>query len=428
MKLQALSGMKDYLGYESEELTDLSNRGLELFARAGFRQIRTPLLEEAELFDRSLGSGSEVVNKQMYTVQQGGDRLIALRPENTAGVVRAVNENRLLSNRSQLKLCYAGPMFRHERPQSGRLRQFHQLGLELFGRSDPLADAEVIWLGQQLLQQLRIDNTKLLINSIGCTECRPDYIEKLIDAVEPAAEKLCQDCQQRLSTNPLRLLDCKNSCCQELYSDVAPSIVDHICDGCRKHLEQLQEYLALLGVESFLTASLVRGLDYYNRTTFEFVSGDLGQQDAVLAGGRYDGLVEQLGGEACPAIGFSAGLERIMLLRSSYNDPRVDVAVDCYFLPIGKQALYKILPLVAASRSDSSGLRVELGNPEKTVKSQLRRANRYGARAVLICGEQELDKGLITYKDMASGEQTALDLTTQKKFAEQLKRLYFKFN
>ncbi len=421
MELQALSGMEDYLGNRAEDLRELIDCGRRVFSAAGYRMVSTPVLEDGRLFDRSLGSGSDVVSKEMYTVEQGGDRVVALRPENTAGVVRMVNEKGLTSDHNQLKFYYAGPMFRHERPQSGRLRQFHQLGLEVIGRSGPRIDAEVIALARDYLRRVEVEKTTLLLNSVGCSQCRPGYVDQLRDKLEPLAAKMCEDCDRRLRENPLRVLDCKNENCRQLYRREVPRLPAFICDKCQDHFAELRQLLEVYGVDYEVDPYLVRGLDYYSRTAFEFTSAALGEQDAVLAGGRYDGLVEELGGSSAAAIGFSAGLERLMILRGSYESEETDVRVDVYFIPMNEEIYRSMLPLAAACRRAESPISVEVGNPDKSMKSQLRRANRYDARLTVICGPREHEAGEITLKYMDSGEQETVPYSNIDEFVNTIR-------
>lgn len=415
MNLHALSGMRDYLGASGEELHGLMETALEVFRTAGYREIATPVLEDARLFDRSLGTDTDIVSREMYTVEQTEDRVVALRPENTAGVARAVIQHGLLSRHNQLKLCYRGGMFRHERPQSGRLRQFHQVGVECFGRADPLVDAEVIQLGRQFLREAGVTGTRLLVNSIGCPACRPDYLDRLSGALEPHRDELCEDCQRRLETNPLRVLDCDREACRSVYEEQAPSILEALCEDCDRHFGGVRNFLEEMEVEHEVDPTLVRGLDYYRRTAFEFVSTDLGSQDAVLAGGRYDGLVEELGGEPAPAVGFAAGLERIMLLRGGEPDePDVETRTDCFVVNFDDASLRAVLPLALGLRNrshptDEGRIRVELGEPNTSLRSQLRRANRYEAAVVLLLGEDEREAGTVTLKRLDSGDQEDLE-------------------
>lgn len=429
MDFHALSGMRDYIGTPAEDLKHLYRTAEELFRSAGFREISTPVMEDARLFDRSLGAGSDVVSKEMYTVNQGGgDRVIALRPEGTAGVVRSVIEKDLMANRNQLKVFYTGPMFRHERPQSGRLRQFHQVGGEVFGREDALCDAEVIQLGRKYLDRLGLDDVTLLLNSIGDPEDREQFVAALRGAVEPFRDELGDDDQRRLEENPLRLLDSKDETCQEICEQEAPSIGDFLGTEAREHFDQLRTYLEQMNIDYTVDETLVRGLDYYQRTTFEFVTGDIGSQDAVLAGGRYDGLTEELGGDPCPGIGFAAGVERLMLLRETYQSDDVETSVDCYLIPFNEECLLELISLGEILRNvehprDEGYLSVEIGHPENSLRSLMRRANRYDARAVIMLGDDERDSGTVSLKEMVSGEQSPVDYPPEDQLVERIKEL-----
>jgi histidyl-tRNA synthetase len=400
----------------------------ELFQSAGYREISTPVMEDARLFDRSLGSESDVVSKEMYTVKQGGDRMIALRPENTAGVVRSVIQNDMMSNRNQLKVFYTGPMFRHERPQSGRLRQFHQVGGEVFGREDALCDAEVIQLGRTYLDRLGLEDVTLHLNSIGDPEDRAEFVEALRDALEPYRDELSEDDRRRLDENPLRVLDSKDETCQEICEREAPSIGDYLGDEARSHYDDLRRYLDHMDIDYIHDETLVRGLDYYQRTTFEFVTGDLGSQDAVLAGGRYDGLSEQLGGDSCPGIGFAAGVERLMLLRGTYETEDVETSVDCYLIPFNEDCLLELLDIAERLREvespDGDGyLSVEVGQPENSLRSLMRRANRYSARAVVMLGDDEREEDTVSLKNMVSGDQFSVPYPPADTLIDEIKSL-----
>lgn len=423
MDFHALSGMRDYIGDSAEDLHHLFLVAQRLFQSAGFREISTPLMEDGRLFDRSLGSASDVVSKEMYTIEQGGDRIIALRPENTAGVVRSVIENDLMANRNQLKTYYTGPMFRHERPQSGRLRQFHQLGVEVFGREDALCDAEVIQLGDILLDRLELSDFTLLLNTIGDPPDRRAFEQALRNALSPYEEDLPEDDRRRLTENPLRVLDSKQDFTNRLVEEHAPDLHDFLGEGAREHFDTVREYLETMGIEYRVDPELVRGLDYYRRTTFEFVTGELGSQDAVLAGGRYDGLSEQLGGDPCPAMGFAAGAERIMLLRGTYDQNDVDTHADLFLIPFNQQCLKQLIPLASHLRNQTVGrqfLRVELGSPKNSLRSLMRRANRYDAKLVLMLGDDELNAGTVAVKNMKSGEQEPIEFTDIETVTQQL--------
>jgi histidyl-tRNA synthetase len=428
MEFHALSGMRDYVGTPAEDLKTLYRTAEELFQSAGYREISTPVMEDARLFDRSLGSESDVVSKEMYTVKQGGDRMIALRPENTAGVVRSVIQNDMMSNRNQLKVFYTGPMFRHERPQSGRLRQFHQVGGEVFGREDALCDAEVIQLGRTYLDRLGLEDVTLHLNSIGDPEDRAEFVEALRDALEPYRDELSEDDRRRLDENPLRVLDSKDETCQEICEREAPSIGDYLGDEARSHYDDLRRYLDHMDIDYIHDETLVRGLDYYQRTTFEFVTGDLGSQDAVLAGGRYDGLSEQLGGDSCPGIGFAAGVERLMLLRGTYETEDVETSVDCYLIPFNEDCLLELLDIAERLREvespDGDGyLSVEVGQPENSLRSLMRRANRYSARAVVMLGDDEREEDTVSLKNMVSGDQFSVPYPPADTLIDEIKSL-----
>ncbi|MFB6356812.1 MAG: histidine--tRNA ligase [bacterium] len=426
MDFHALSGMRDYIGAPSEDLRTVINIASDLFQSAGFREIETPIMEDARLFDRSLGSASDIVSKEMYTVEQSGDRIIALRPENTAGVVRAVNQHSLMANRNQLKLFYAGSMFRHERPQSGRYRQFHQVGVEVFGRSDPVIDAEIVHLGAEFLERCGLNDVVCLVNSIGNLEEREQYKKELVGALDPYREELSDDDRRRLEENPLRVLDSKDETCQQICEDHAPSIRDYLGNETRQHFESVLEYLDDLGVTYELDDTLVRGLDYYSRTTFELVSEDLGAQDALCGGGRYDGLSEVLGGDPCPAIGFAAGLERIMMLRDRFESEDLDTSVDCYLVPFDEESHRELLSLLPELRTiqhpqQQRSVSVELGDPGDSLRSQLRRANRYRSAVTLLLGSDERENNEISLKRMDTGDQRTLDYPPAEKLFDQIK-------
>lgn len=425
MDFHALSGMRDYLGDSAEDLKYLYRNAESLFASAGYREISTPVMEDARLFDRSLGSESDVVSKEMYTIEQGGDRVIALRPENTAGVVRSVIQHELMANRNQLKTFYTGPMFRHERPQSGRLRQFHQLGVEVFGREDALCDAEVVQLGHQLLRRIGLENITLLINTIGDPADREQFEQALREALSDHQKMLPPDDQRRLEENPLRVLDSKEEATRELCEQYAPYLHDFIGDEAQEHFETVLKYLETMGIDYKVEPDLVRGLDYYRRTTFEFVTGDLGSQDAVLAGGRYDGLSEELGGDPCPGIGFAGGAERMMILRGTYEENGIDTNVDVFLIPFNEVCLLELIPLANELRTrqhpeQQRDVSVEIGPPGNSLRSLMRRANRYEASLVGMLGDNEREGGNISVKEMASGEQEPVDFPNVESVAEHL--------
>ena len=367
----------------------------------GYGEIRTPIFEHTELFARGIGSGTDIVEKEMYTFEDRGERSLTLRPEGTAGAVRAYLERRLDAEAQPVKLYYFGPMFRYERPQAGRTRQFHQLGVECIGSADPAADVEVIAVLVALFRRLGLTEYEIQLNSIGCPECRPAYVEKLKQALEPVRDSLCKSCQDRFERNTLRLLDCKRESCQELTKDV-PLILDSLCGPCEDHFQQVRGYLDEVGIEYTINQRLVRGLDYYTRTVFEFVSPELGAQDALGGGGRYDVLVETLGGPPTPAVGFAAGMERI-LLAASLEDEAAAATVDTYVVTLGDEG--RRAGVVLAERLRAEGFRTELDYMGRSLRAQMRQANRVGAKKVLIIGDDEAAAGTVQLRDMQSGEE-----------------------
>lgn len=367
----------------------------------GYGEIRTPIFEHTELFARGIGSGTDIVEKEMYTFEDRGERSLTLRPEGTAGAVRAYLERRLDAEAQPVKLYYSGPMFRYERPQAGRTRQFHQLGVECIGSADPAADVEVIAVLVALFRRLGLTEYEIQLNSIGCPDCRPAYVQKLKQALEPVRDSLCTSCQDRFERNTLRLLDCKRESCQELTKDV-PLILDSLCGPCEDHFQQVRGYLDEVGIEYTINQRLVRGLDYYTRTVFEFVSPELGAQDALGGGGRYDVLVETLGGPPTPAVGFAAGMERI-LLAASLEDEAAAAPVDTYVVTLGDEG--RRAGVVLAERLRAEGFRTELDYMGRSLRAQMRQANRVGAKKVLIIGDDEAAAGTVQLRDMQSGEE-----------------------
>lgn len=367
----------------------------------GYGEIRTPIFEHTELFARGIGSGTDIVEKEMYTFEDRGERSLTLRPEGTAGAVRAYLERRLDAEAQPVKLYYSGPMFRYERPQAGRTRQFHQLGVECIGSADPAADVEVIAVLVALFRRLGLTEYEIQLNSIGCPDCRPAYVQKLKQALEPVRDSLCKSCQDRFERNTLRLLDCKRESCRELTKDV-PLILDSLCGPCEDHFQQVRGYLDEVGIEYKINQRLVRGLDYYTRTVFEFVSPELGAQDALGGGGRYDVLVETLGGPPTPAVGFAAGMERI-LLAASLEDEAAAAPVDTYVVTLGDEG--RRAGVVLAERLRAEGFRTELDYMGRSLRAQMRQANRVGAKKVLIIGDDEAAAGTVQLRDMQSGEE-----------------------
>jgi histidyl-tRNA synthetase len=398
--IKAVKGTRDLL----PPSTDVWNR-VESVARAIFRaynyhEIRTPILEETQLFARGVGAETDIVTKEMYTFDDHGTSL-TLRPENTASVIRAYIEHRLDQRPGVQKLYYLGPMFRRERPQKGRYRQFFQIGAEAIGSESPLIDAEVIELVVEILKGVGLTAFKLLINSVGDQNCRPQYVEKLRQELKDKAPQMCGDCQRRAETNPLRVLDCKVEADQPII-DALPSILDSLCDACRVHFDAVKQFLTDRGIEYEVRPRMVRGLDYYMRTTFEITHGALGAQNSVLGGGRYDGLAEALGSKVpAPGIGFSIGEDRLVMSVGEDAQP----AVDVYLAPMGEAADAVAGTLAAELRT--KGISVER-SVDRKLKRALEVANKMGARFALIIGDNEIAAGTYLLKDMASGEQRAV--------------------
>ncbi len=376
-----------------------------MFRRFHYREIRTPILEPTELFARGVGQETDIVTKEMYTFQDRDGSSLTLRPEATASVIRAYIEHRLDQKPGLQKLYYIGPMFRRERPQKGRYRQFYQIGAEAIGSESPAVDAEVIELVVELLGELGVENFQLLLNSVGCPECRPAYVERLRSELRGRAKELCADCQRRLETNALRVLDCKVPEDQAVIASL-PSILDHLCPACRAHFEALRRMLDARGIRYELTPRLVRGLDYYMRTTFEVLHGALGAQNSVLGGGRYDGLAQALGAKIpAPGIGFSIGEDRLVLTLEQAGKTPPSCELDVFIAPVGEAALEHAALL--ARRLRSAGAAVEVSFDGR-LKRSLEIANRLGVRRVVIVGEEEIAAGRYTLRDMQTGEQESL--------------------
>lgn len=405
-RLSAPRGTTDILPAEARRWAGLESAMREVFARYGYGEIRTPIFEHTELFARGIGEDTDVVEKEMYSFEDRGERSLTLRPEGTAGAVRAYLERRLDTEPQPVKLWYAGPMFRYERPQAGRARQFHQLGAECIGTEDPAADVEVIAMVAALFRRLGLTKYELHLNSIGCPECRPAYVRKLRAALEPVRGSLCKSCQDRFERNTLRVLDCKRESCRELTKN-APVILDSLCRDCDGHFAQVRRYLDELAIPYVINTRLVRGLDYYTRTVFEFLSPHLGAQDALGGGGRYDGLVETLGGPPTPAVGFAAGMERILLATEGLDQPET-ASVDAYVATLGDAG--RRVGVVLAERLRRVGLRVELDYMERSLRAQMRQANRLGAKSVLIIGDDEAAAGTVQLRDMESGAERTVGI------------------
>ncbi len=406
MKVKALKGFKDILPAEVGYWQRIEQKGREVFHRFGFSEIKVPILEKTDLFVRSIGEATDIVEKEMYTFPDRNGKLLTMRPEGTAPVLRAYIEHNLQGLRPVQRLYTIGPMFRHERPQKGRLRQFHQLSAEVLGADHPRLDAEVMAMAWMLVTELGL-KVSLEINSLGCPECRPGFKEALVAFLRERSEQLCEDCNRRLTINPLRVLDCKNKQCHQLNQE-APAIHDHLCSGCADHFQGVEQGLKMLGIPAQRNKFMVRGLDYYTRTTFELVTDQLGAQSAVGAGGRYDGLVAQLGGPKVPGIGFALGMERLVLLMQAGEAEINGSKVDLVLVALGDAALQEGFRMAHLLRAN--GLRVVMDHSGKSLKSQMKQADKLQARYVMILGDDELANKQAILRDMNTGEQTLLDI------------------
>ena len=408
MLINGPRGTKDILPDTVAQWTHVEKVIRELCARYGYHEIRTPIFEHTELFLRGIGETTDVVEKEMYTFTDRGERSLTLRPENTASVVRSYLQNKLYAADALVKLFYIGSMFRYDRPQAGRYREFHQFGVEALGEASPAVDAEIIVLAVEFLRALGLQELKLHLNSVGCPKCRPVYREKLQEFFRPHLEELCTDCRSRFERNPLRLLDCKNEHCHALAED-APRITDCLCDECRTHFAEVQSYLTAAGVPFELDANLVRGLDYYTKTAFEVKYTPLGAQSAVAGGGRYDGLIEEMGGKPTPAVGFATGLERVLLALEKQNLlPENTPAEDAFVVALGDVAKEPAFCLLAKLRR--AGLTASMDFAGRSMKAQMKQANKMHARFALILGEDEVKEGTVMMKDMVASKQEKVSL------------------
>lgn len=416
--IQAIRGTRDILPEEVGYWQRIEATAREIFGRAAYREIRTPIFEQTELFARGVGEATDIVSKEMYTFVDRGDRSLTLRPENTAGAVRAYIEHHLYAQGGPQRLWYLGPMFRYERPQAGRQRQFHQVGVEVLGSADPRADAEVIAIATDLLKALGLKDLRLEFNSIGDRDDRQRYRQALIDYLTPYKADLDPDSQDRLTRNPLRILDSKDQKTQSILQ-AAPSILDYLSPDSQQRFEQVQQLLTDLGIGYNINARLVRGLDYYTHTVFEIQSDDLGSQATVCAGGRYDGLVTELGGPDTPAVGWASGLERLILLLQQLQPP-TPTRLDFYLVSKGDRAEPQALRLAQTLRQN--GFSVELDLSGSAFGKQFKRADRSGAVACLILGDAEADSQTVQLKWLASGKQESIAQSDLLIDAEQLRQ------
>ena len=400
MKLiKAVRGTKDIIGEEAKKYVYVSNVAQKMFENYGYNFVKTPIFEETELFKRGIGEATDVVEKEMYTFKDRGDRSITLRPENTASLVRCYLENAIYAKEEISRFYYNGSMFRYERPQAGRQREFNQIGLEVFGEKSPKVDAEVIAIGYKFLEKLGITDLEVKINSVGSKESRTIYREKLIEHFSKHLDDMCDDCKDRINRNPLRLLDCKVDKDKDFYKS-APNIIDFLFEDERKHYEDVKKYLNVFGIKYTEDPTLVRGLDYYSSTVFEIVTNKLGSQGTVLGGGRYDNLLKELGDKDIPAVGFATGVERIMMLLGE-NYPKNNP--DVYIAWLGENTSETALKIAESLRDND--IKVYIDYSEKGMKSHMKKADKLSVRYCIILGEDELNKGIVLLKDFSTREQ-----------------------
>ena len=397
--IKAVRGTKDIIGEDAKKYMYISNTVQNLFENYGYNFAKTPIFEETDLFKRGIGEATDVVEKEMYTFKDRGDRSLTLRPENTASMVRCYLENSLYAKEDVSRFYYIGSMFRYERPQAGRQREFNQIGVEVFGEKSPILDAEVIAMGYNLLKQLGITDLEVKINSVGSKESRTIYREKLIEHFQSHIDDMCGDCKDRINRNPLRLLDCKVDSGKDYYKS-APSIIDYLFEDERKHYEEVKKYLTIFGVKFTEDPTLVRGLDYYSSTVFEIVTNKLGSQGTVLGGGRYDNLLKELGDKDIPAVGFATGVERIMMLLGE-NYPKNNP--DVYIAWLGENTSETALKIAESLRDND--IKVYIDYSEKGMKSHMKKADKLSVRYCIILGEDELNKGIVLLKDFSTREQ-----------------------
>ena len=407
-------GTKDVLPQESYKWHYVENKVRKVALDFNIKEIRTPTFEHTELFLRGVGDTTDIVNKEMYTFNDKGDRSMTLKPEGTAGVARAFIENSLYANTQPTKMYYITPVFRYERPQAGRLREHHQFGIEYYGADSYLADVEVMCVAKTIFDRLGVKELELNINSIGCPECRKKYNEALKDYLRENFDNLCPTCKERFEKNPLRILDCKEEGCKKITAK-APVILDYLCDDCKAHHNNVLKELDKLNINYVVNPHIVRGLDYYTRTVFEFVSTSIGAQGTVCGGGRYNNLVEQVGGKPCPAVGFGMGLERLILTLESLGLSVGEEEVpDLFIALLSDKAKENIMPFTMNLRQH--GLSVEIDLLERSFKGQLKYANKIGAKYMIVLGDDELDTNKANIKNMATGEETPIQLNEILKF------------
>ena len=407
---KAIKGTKDVLPKDVHKNQYIEATALDIASKFGYKEIRTPVFEHTELFQRGVGDTTDVVQKEMYTFDDKGGRSITLRPEGTAGAVRSYLENGLCNEALPQKVCYLISCYRYEKPQAGRLREFHQFGVECFGSASPLADAEIIALAKSLFDTLGVKDLSLEINSIGCPTCRAEYHKALKKYFSSRKDELCDTCKSRLDRNPMRILDCKSPICHEI-AEGAPVVIDYLCDECKEHFENVQKYLKAQNIEYTINPQIVRGLDYYTKTVFEFVSNSIGAQGTVCGGGRYDGLVEELGGQHTPSLGFAMGIERLMLLMEAQGCEFPEAEKPYLFIvALGEKATLKAVEIAKDMREEGFSALLDLN--QRSVRAQMKYADKLGAKFNVVIGDNEVEAKTAKLKNMQTGEETEINLDT----------------
>lgn len=407
---KAIKGTKDVLPSEVYKNQYIEATCLTVAENFGYKEMRTPVFEHTELFQRGVGDTTDVVQKEMYTFDDKGGRSITLRPEGTAGAARSFLENGLSNEALPQKICYLTSCYRYEKPQAGRLREFHQFGIECFGATSPLADAEMIALAKQIFDELGVKDLHLELNSIGCSTCRAEYHKALKEYFASRVDELCDTCRDRLDRNPMRILDCKSPVCSEIAKD-APVVLDYLCDECKEHFEKTKSYLDAMNIEYIVNPQIVRGLDYYTKTVFEFVADSIGAQGTVCGGGRYDGLIEELGGQHTPSLGFAMGLERLQLVMEAQGCEFPEPSrPDLFIVAMGDKATLKAVEIAKDMRDEGYSVVYDLNG--RSLRAQMKYADKINAKYNVVIGDNEVDTKSAVLKDMATGEQSDISLET----------------
>lgn len=407
---KAIKGTKDVLPSEVYKNQYIEATCLTVAENFGYKEMRTPVFEHTELFQRGVGDTTDVVQKEMYTFDDKGGRSITLRPEGTAGAARSFLENGLSNEALPQKICYLTSCYRYEKPQAGRLREFHQFGIECFGATSPLADAEMIALAKQIFDELGVKDLHLELNSIGCPTCRAEYHKALKEYFASRVDELCDTCRDRLDRNPMRILDCKSPVCSEIAKD-APVVLDYLCDECKEHFEKTKSYLDAMNIEYIVNPQIVRGLDYYTKTVFEFVADSIGAQGTVCGGGRYDGLIEELGGQHTPSLGFAMGLERLQLVMEAQGCEFPEPSrPDLFIVAMGDKATLKAVEIAKDMRDEGYSVVYDLNG--RSLRAQMKYADKINAKYNVVIGDNEVDTKSAVLKDMATGKQSDISLET----------------